>query len=141
MNLLNVIGDVFKPVNDLVDNLHTSDKEKGELKNQLALTATAAYQGGMDYAKGLVSAQAEVIKSETQGQSWIQRNWRPYAMVAFILMIAAHWFGFTPPNLSPQSIDRMFDLVELGVGGYIGARTLEKIAPNFIEGLLKLVKK
>ena len=36
MEILSFISSIFKPAVDLIDELHTSDEEKGNIKNQLA---------------------------------------------------------------------------------------------------------
>lgn len=67
-------------------------------------------------------------------------------MLVFTGLIVASWFGFTPPGinepLSPM-MARLFDIMEIGIGGYVGGRTLEKIARELKLGsvLKKLVEK
>lgn len=60
--------------------------------------------------------------------SFLQRNWRPGLMVFFAGLIGGYWFGFTPENLSEESIQDLFELVKLGIGGYVVGRSAEKIA-------------
>ena len=36
MGLFDFIANIFKPAADIVDELHTSDEEKGRLRNELA---------------------------------------------------------------------------------------------------------
>lgn len=74
---------------------------------------------------------AEVIMAEVTGESWLQRNWRPLLMVNFAVLINAYWFGMTPPNLSEARIEDLFQLVMIGVGGYVVGRSGEKMVKSW----------
>ena len=78
---------------------------------------------------GLAELQAatSIILAEANG-SWLQRNWRPVMMVTFTALIVARWFGFSAPNLTPEEYIKLWDIVQLGIGGYVLGRTCEKIA-------------
>lgn len=76
---------------------------------------------------------AKVIIAETQGESWLQRNWRPVTMLVFVSIVANNYILY--PYLSlfwskapllplPQDL---WKLLELGIGGYILGRSGEKI--------------
>jgi hypothetical protein len=40
-------------------------------------------------------AAAEVVKTEAQGQSWLQRTWRPITMLVFVALIVARSLGWS----------------------------------------------
>jgi hypothetical protein len=75
----------------------------------------------------LSQVAAQVVIAETQGESWLQRNWRPLLMVWFSILIGAYWFGFVPINMPLEVVQSLFDLVTLGMGGYIIGRSGEKM--------------
>jgi len=54
----------------------------------------------------------------------------------FTGLIVARWFGWSAPNLSEAEYLKLWDIVELGLGGYVIGRSVEKIAPG-IAGALK----
>jgi len=74
-----------------------------------------------------LEAAAKIIVAEAQGESWLQRNWRPLLMVMFGVIIANNYLVVplfnTPSALIPPD---MWDLLKLGVGGYVVGRTVEK---------------
>lgn len=74
----------------------------------------------------VMQTQAGIITAEAQGEGWLQRNWRPMMMVWFGALVGAYWFGFTPENLSEERIGDLFNLVQIGIGGYIVGRSAEK---------------
>jgi Holin of 3TMs, for gene-transfer release len=78
-----------------------------------------------------LDAQKSIILAEANG-SWLQRSWRPLMMVFFAGLIGAHWFGFTPENLTNEQIADLYDLVKIGIGGYVVGRTVEKVVPSIV---------
>jgi hypothetical protein len=75
----------------------------------------------------LSQVAAQVVIAETQGESWLQRNWRPILMIWFSVLIGSYWFGFVPVNMPLEVVQSLFDLVTLGMGGYIIGRSGEKM--------------
>jgi len=69
---------------------------------------------------------ANVIMTEANSESWLTRSWRPITMLTFVALIAAHWLGFTAPNLAPEEITSLLELVKIGLGGYVVSRGTEK---------------
>jgi len=135
------IGSIFKPAAALIGDMHTSEEEKLKLNNalvamqnevtmkQLELTSQS-----MDLEKSLMEAQASVITAEANSQSWIARNWRPVTMLNFVAVTTLHALGLI--EMDQTMSDNYFLLVQIGLGGYVGGRTLEKVAPA-VAGILK----
>lgn len=73
-----------------------------------------------------IEAAAGVIVAEAQGGSWLQRSWRPLTMLVFVGLIVARWFGLTVPNLTPEVEIKVFEIIQLGIGGYVIGRSVEK---------------
>jgi len=82
------------------------------------------------------AAAADVIRTEAQGESWMQRNWRPLTMMVFVGLIVGKWLGYTAPGVSEALELRLLGLIEIGLGGYVIGRSVEKVAP-VIAGALK----
>jgi len=128
MKILDLLGSVIKPIGKTIDDLVTSDEEKLILRNKLAEIETRAYLEALDYQKEFVQAQAKIITAEAQGESWLQRNWRPVTMLTLLSLVCSYILGLSPQYLidSPDQVDKLFLLVTIGLGGYIPARTVEK---------------
>ena len=41
-----------------------------------------------------LAQQAGVIQSEAQGESWLQRCWRPLVMLVFTALVVCRWMGW-----------------------------------------------
>jgi len=137
MSIFSFIGEIFKPAADLVDNLHTSDEEKLKLQNAFVKMQNEASGKLLEFEAKLVEAQSKIITAEAQGQSWLQRNWRPLTMLVFNGLLVSYWLGKMPPNMTQETINNLFDLLKLGIGGYICARSAEKVVPKITEVLKK----
>jgi hypothetical protein len=127
------LSNLISPVTSLIDELHTSEEEKLKIQSEMFKLQTEITGKVMDYEKQLLEAQASIIMSEAKGEGWLQRNWRPLMMVWFAVLLGMYWFGFTPPNITQGTLDHLFTLLEIGIGGYIVGRSAEKIIPQVVE--------
>ncbi|MCR4377572.1 MAG: holin family protein [Rhodospirillales bacterium] len=98
-----------------------------EDKDQAALIKARLHEQVLNGSMQELAAAAKIIVAEAQGESWLQRNWRPLLMVMFGVIIANNYLIVplfnTPSALIPPD---MWDLLKLGVGGYVVGRTVEK---------------
>lgn len=81
------------------------------------------------------TAQTDIIRTEAASQHWLAANWRPLLMLTFGGLIVARWFGWAAPNLSESEYLALWNIVELGIGGYVVGRTVEKVAPSVVGAL------
>ena len=111
-------------VGQLIDRIFPDKEARDKAKLELATLQQSGELERMVTAAGIVTA-------EIQGESWLQRNWRPLTMIWFSIMVGAHWFGMTPQNLSAEAIDNLFLLVQIGLGGYVVGRSTEKVMKEY----------
>lgn len=85
------------------------------------ITATAAQAT-------TANAGALNVRAEEQGEPWLQRNWRPTLMMLLIAIIANNTFGVAYLHAKEIVMTaQMWNFLSMGLGGYIGCRTVEKI--------------
>lgn len=89
----------------------------------------------MERTSEIERAAAEVVKAEAQGQSWLQRTWRPITMLVFVGLIVARWLGWSAPNLGDAEVLKLWSIVEIGLGGYVIGRSAEKILPGLLDSV------
>lgn len=123
------ISELVSPVAKLVDDVHTSTEEKLELKNKLVELQTRLSVSLLEYEAKLVEAKSRVITAEAQGQSWLQRTWRPITMLTFLVLVVCDSFAWLPNRLAEQA----WTLLQIGLGGYVVGRSAEKIAPKIVD--------
>lgn len=126
MTILTILSQLISPVNDIIKNLHTSDADKMQLQNQLTQLHNQLAEQMLGYEMKLMEARADIIKVEAQGSSWIQRNWRPITMLTFLVLVVCDSFGWLYSPLAPQA----WTLLQIGLGGYVVGRSVEKAAPH-----------
>ena len=131
MNVFSFIGEIFKPAADLIDNLHTSEDEKLKNKNVLKTIENALASKIIDYESQLLTAKTSIITAEANGQSWIQRNWRPITMLTFLVLVVCDSFGWLANPLAPDA----WTLLQIGLGGYVASRGIEKVTPQIANAI------
>jgi hypothetical protein len=91
------------------------------------------YLGDISVVGEVARAQAQTITAEAKSEHWLAATWRPLTMTMLVGIVANDylvgpylhsWFGW---DVVVQLPERFFDLLEIGLGGYIGGRTIEKI--------------
>lgn len=125
MPVLAFLSSILGPVTDIVKNLHTSDADKLALQNTLVDIQNQMAAKMLDYESKLMQSRADIIKAEAMGASWMQRNWRPITMLTFLVLVVCDSFGWLHSPLAPQA----WTLLQIGLGGYVAGRSMEKIAP------------
>lgn len=87
-------------------------------------------------AGALEAAAADIVKTEAASSHWLAANWRPLMMLVFAGLVVARFLGYGAPNVTEAEYLELWTLIKIGMGGYVGGRTVEKVAP-MIAGALK----
>ncbi|MBT3360629.1 MAG: hypothetical protein HN403_13475 [Rhodospirillales bacterium] len=116
-----LIGGIFGVIDKAVPDKDEAARIKSKLQ-EMVLTGQIKE----------IEAAAQIIVAEASGDSWLQRNWRPLLMCLFGLIVANNYV-LAPYILLFMGIDielgippDMWDLLKLGVGGYVLGRSVEK---------------
>ena len=131
MNLFKIIGEIFKPAAELIDNLHTSDEERLQLKSQNLSTYASALEMALAYEGEQLKQRARIIEAEAKSEHWITSAWRPITMLTMLALVVLDSFAWLPNPLSEQA----FLLIQLGLGGYVVGRSVEKIAAPIMKAM------
>ncbi len=116
-----VIGSVIGRIAEIIDQ-YVQDKDKAlELKTEIEKEV-------LGLQRQMLQSQTQIITAEAKSESWLTRNWRPITMLTFVSLIVADWLGFTAPNLTPELKGKLFDIIQIGLGGYVIGRSVEKVA-------------
>ena len=82
-----------------------------------------------------LTERSGIIKAEAASEHWLAANWRPILMLTFGGLIVARWFGWAAPNLTEAEYIKLWDIVQLGIGGYVIGRSGEKIIPAVVTAM------
>lgn len=107
-----------------------------KLKAQLELSKIAMelqekiLQADVEIAK----SQAGVITAEATSGNWLASSWRPLLMLTFTYIILHNYVLAPLFHITIVPIpESMWDLLRLGIGGYVMGRSAEKIVPQVAE--------
>ena len=131
-----IIGDIIQAVvgigGKVIDKIagdKISEKDKQELQNNLAIELLKA-----DWS--VVQKQFDVIIAEAQG-NWLQKSWRPILMLSIVAIVVNNYILFPYFSLFGASAtllelpDKLWNLLTIGVGGYVVGRSAEKVVENW----------
>ena len=124
------IGEVSSLIGNVIDKIWPDKSDADKVKLRLfEIQENGQLQELME--------RYSVIKTEAASTHWLAANWRPLLMLVFGFLIVCRWFGFTAPNLSEAEYLKLWDIVELGLGGYVIGRSAEKVLPAIVGALKK----
>ena len=138
MALASMIAGLMGSAGKIFDEMHTSREEKDAGRANFMRIQGEILTKVAEFESKLTDAQASIVVAEAKSQSWLARNWRPMLMTMFGYVVAHNYIiaPLTGADYLPIPPE-MWGLLKIGIGGYIGARTFEKITPEII----KLVKR
>jgi hypothetical protein len=131
--LLPVLGPL---VGDVVKRVLPEDKDKrAEIERELNMAM-------LSNSAAIEQAAASVIKAEAESEHKITATWRPILMLTITSIVGWNYLAAPLVELAvrmftgdqvPLSIplpDELWNLLMIGVGGYVVGRSGEKIAKN-----------
>lgn len=130
-----IIDKVLSVVDKAVPDKDMAVKLKAEIQSQFM-------QMDHEEVKTLMQEQASIIRAEAAGESPAQRNWRPHLMYLImglmvfngvaVPLVSVIWNVQLPVLEAWDAIPKeMWNLLSIGLGGYIIGRSGEKIVANW----------
>jgi hypothetical protein len=77
------------------------------------------------------------VKAEAESENFLASSWRPLVMLTFTGLIVARWLGYSAPGITEAEVLKLWDIVQLGLGGYVIGRSVEKVAPQIVQAIKK----
>ena len=128
---------VLSPIlGDVIKRVLPEDKDKrAEIEREINMAM-------LNNSSAIEQAASNIILAEAKSESWLASSWRPLLMTVITCIIA---WNFLIANLLelaielftgdkiPLAIDlpkELWNLLMIGVGGYVGGRSLEKVSKN-----------
>lgn len=132
---MNILELVAGPVLQILDKVIPDPQAKQAAQLKFLELQQTGELAQLDAEVRTCLAAADIVKAEAQGEGVLQRNWRPILMLTFGALIVARWLGWSAPNLGENEVLQLWDIVQLGLGGYVIGRSVEKIAPTVVSAL------
>lgn len=123
-----ILGDVLKKV------IPDSDK-RAEIERETKLAL-------LEHTDSLEKIRGEIVLAEAKSSNWLTSAWRPLLMMVAICIIAMNYLVFPIIAVGYPAIlentlelpDQLWNLLTLGVGGYIVGRSGEKAIEKWKGG-------
>jgi hypothetical protein len=129
---LAAVGPLAKMIGGIVDKAVPDKDLKEKLKHEL----NSQLLNG-DHEE--LIAKSKIIQAEASSKHWLTATWRPALMWICIIVIANNHIiapfanAFFGTSIELNIPDQMWNLLTIGVGGYIAGRSGEKIAQNWTQ--------
>ena len=119
---MGVLQNVIREIGDIVNRLSVSSKEKQKIQEEIQ---ALVYR----YKGELVREQSAAVGEEIRG-NWLQKSWRPIVMLLLTLVILCG--VFTGSSVLADT-SRFWDLLEIGIGGYVIGRSGETLTASLLS--------
>ena len=132
-----ILGNVINNnASKVIDNFITDKEEaevaKREIEREIKL--------GLLENQELITKQAgDIVLAEAKSEHWLTANWRPLLMLVIIAIVAWNYLvvGIATtmglPVMPLELPDQLWNLLTIGVGGYVIGRSGEKIVKTHKE--------
>lgn len=127
-----ILGAVLPVVGKVIDNLFPDPQAAAEAKQKMTQTL-------LENQQELAQAQATVLKAEAESKWALTSTWRPITMLTFTAIVANNYIIapyinlFFGVDVMLEIPEPMWSLLQIGIGGYIGGRTVEKVIDKWKE--------
>lgn len=121
-SIASFVSGIFGPAAELIDNVHTSEEEKLQLKNKFAEIQAEVNTKIIDYQMKVTELENTVRLAELASHHWLAANWRPASAILLVVnTVVMSYLGIE----IPQALET---LTNVFVPGYGGFRMVEKVA-------------
>ena len=139
---LSVIGGIISglagPLGQVAERYFDNKDDQQAFKNAVELEI-------LKNQKSFEDLSANIVLAEAKSEHWLTASWRPFTMILFALVIAINiliipyvvipilWmFGIPVPEFMVIP-EQVWTLITIGLGGYVGGRSGEKIVKAWKE--------
>lgn len=126
MGVFSFIGDIFKPAANLIDEIHVSDEERLQLRNEFASIQEKAQAKIIELEETKINALASVQVAEAKSEHFLVANWRPITILSLLIIIVLGIFNLI--HATSTQLDSIIELFKVVFGVYGSGRSLEKIS-------------
>ncbi len=144
LGISSLISGLAGPVSGVINKFISKKEDQMKAQAELDRIQKDFEKKLIDQQSQMLNAQKDLITAEVTGHPF-QRNWRPALMWIIILIIANNYlvapivnqlstvFGWGTILPLLELPDKLFNLMSIGLGGYIVGRSAEKIVPQMAE--------
>jgi hypothetical protein len=144
IGISSIVSGLAAPLSNVINKFITRKEDQLKVQAEIESIQKDFEKKLIEQQSQMLMAQKDLITAEITGHPF-QRNWRPALMWIIIAIIANNYliapiinqlftiFGWG--NILPllELPDKLFNLMSIGLGGYLVGRSAEKIVPQMAE--------
>lgn len=132
---MGVLSLIIGPLSTLIEKLIPDPAAQANAKLQLLQLTQNGQLAQLDAEAKEQLAAAGIVQAEASSGNWLTSGWRPITMLVFVTLIVCRLFGLTSDHVTPAEYTQLWQLVQLGLGGYVLGRSAEKIVPDIVQAV------
>jgi hypothetical protein len=119
-------------IGDLLNKLIPDADKKSDIEKEVKLAL-------LEHSDSIEAIRGQIVLAEAKSESWLTATWRPLLMMVIVTIIAMNYLLFPLAGIFfgvELMIDlpvELWDLLTIGVGGYIVGRSGEKMIDKWKE--------
>ena len=124
----------------LIDKLWPDPAQADEAKLKLFALNQSGELAKLTAETDMAKAAASIVEAEAKSEGWLTRSWRPITMLIFVALITARMLGYTSGSVTEAEYLKLWDIVQLGLGGYVltrGGMQIVQAAAPILSGMKK----
>ena len=108
-----------------------------EDKDQAAEAAQELRMAMFEHEQTAQELARDVVVAEAKSEHWITSAWRPITMLVFVVIVANNYILapyvdlFFQAGMQLEIPDQMWNLLQIGLGGYVVGRSAEKVVKEY----------
>ena len=131
--MLKLLLPILAPIlGDVVKKIIPDSNKNAEIEREIKLAL-------LEHTDSLENMRGSIVLAEAKSGNFLTASWRPILMLVAIAIIAVNYLIFPIIAIGYPAImdstlelpDQLWNLLTLGVGGYIVGRSGEKMINNF----------
>ena len=126
---MSLLGKLIEPVTGIIEKFIPDADKKQQIAFELATLADKQLSEEL-------KVQAEIVKAEANSEHWLVAAWRPILMLVITAVVAVHYLVFPLFTLFGYPLElelpsELWNLLTVGVGGYVVGRSGEKMMKEY----------
>ena len=125
------IGSLIGVGKELISRIWPDPKDQAEELRKLSELEQKGELAELQAYIQVMQARLSVIQTEASSEHFLTSNWRPIVMLVFTGLIVARWFGLSADGITEREYIEIWEILKLGIGGYVVGRSAEKIVKEY----------
>lgn len=124
-------GGLLDGVKGIIEQFVDDPQEVAEAERMILEEERRIQQAILEFEAERIKQGGETARAEIASEHWLAANWRPLLMLTFTFIVAWNYVVVPLTQMPETRIpSNMWQLMKIGVGGYVVGRSAEKIIPN-----------